>query len=304
MTEDSEKAAAISDAPTSGSDAIADSPTPKTMEQQAIEDVTDLFLRKPLYSIIHGDEDYLAAVEEILEGKAGVDYDNYCVICDQVTPWTLRKFQPRHSGGGAGLGSRYVQAYLPTIRAVNAVCLRRQHFHTYILHVTNSTVQKVGQKPSMADIALGELKAIPGIDKLDRKELGRALGLFAHDSPLGAFVYLRRVFERMIARAHERHKEKHGSFLENWQELRMGERIQALADELPSVVRSNYAVWGLLSKAIHELSDEDAEFLFPLVKAVIFEMLGEEERHRQAAIQSEATRKALASAAGRLTSKQ
>lgn len=155
----------------------------------------------------------------------------------------------------------------------------------------------------MADIALGELKAIPGIEKQDRKELGQALGLFAHDTPLGAFVYLRRVFERMISRAHECHKEKYGSYLENWQKLRMGERIVALSDALPSVVQSNSAVWSLLSKSIHELSDEDAETLFPLMKTVIFEMLGEEERHRQAAIQSEATRKALAKAAGRLNSK-
>jgi|GEM_PF-4268002 len=271
------------------------------MANNAAQDVIELFLRRPLYAKIEGEGDYLEAVEKVLEGKASVDFDNYCVICNQVTPWTLRKFTPRNSGGGSGNGitNRYVQAYLPTIRAVSTVCMRRQHFNTYILHVADSTIQKIGQKPSMADIALGELKAVPGIDKQDRRELGRALGLFSHDTPLGAFVYLRRVFERMIDRAHERHKGKHGSFLENWSGLRMGERIAALADELPSVVQSNYAVWGLLSKGIHELADDDAEMLFPLVKAVIFEMLGEEERHRQAAIQSEATRKALASAAAR-----
>jgi hypothetical protein len=271
----------------------------KTLTQQVADDVVDLFLRRPLYAKLEGDEAYMEALNEVLDGKAGVDFDNYCVTCEQVTPWTLRKYQPRNSGGGAGLTTRYVQEFLPTIRAVNTVCLRRKHFYTYVIHVAGSTAQKIGQKPSMADIAFGELKAIPGIDKQDRKELGRALGLFAHDTPLGAFVYLRRVFERMIGRAHERHAEKSGSALENWADMRMGDRISALADELPSVVQSNSAVWSLLSKGIHELSDDDAETLFPLVKAVIFEMLGEEERHRQAALQSEATRKALASAAAR-----
>lgn len=260
----------------------------------------ELFLQKPLYAKIEGDDPYMEQVEKVIDGEANVDFDNYCVHCEQVTPWTLRKFSVRNSGGGSGsFGARYVQAPLPTIRAVNAVCMRRQHFHTYVLHVRDGAVQKIGQRPSMADIALGELKGIPGINKQDRKELGRALGLFAHDTPLGAFVYLRRVFERMIARAHERFKEMHGAYLENWNDLRMGERIGALADALPTVVQSNSAVWGLLSRGIHELSDEDAETLFPLVKAVIFEMLGEEERQRQAAIQSEATRKALASAAAR-----
>ena len=304
MTDESTKNPDTAEPTVSVSLTIDDNSTEISLEQQVIEDVLELFLRKPLYAKISGDEDYISAVKEVLAGNADVNYDNYCVICDQVTPWTLKKLITANSGGGAGLGRLYVQAYVPTIRAVNTVCLRRQHFHTYILHVADSTVQKVGQKPSMADIALGELKAVPGIEKQDRKELGRAIGLFAHDTPLGAFVYLRRVFERMIARAHERHKDNHGSFLQNWQELRMGERIQALADELPKVVQSNYAVWGLLSKGIHELADEDAEVLFPLLKAVILEMLGEEDRHRQAVVQSEATRKALASAAERLDKKQ
>lgn len=299
MTDDPDNALDTSEPPISGSGPPAGDQIEKPTLQHVAEEVIDLFLRKPLYAKLVGDDDYIAFLEQVINGNASADFDNYCVICDQITPWTLRKFQVRNSGGGSGPTSRYVQDYVPTIRAVNAVCLRRQHFHTYILHVTDSTAQKVGQRPSLADISLGELKAIPGIEKQDRKELGRALGLFAHDTPLGAFVYLRRVFERMIDRAHQRFKGKHGNFIENWNDLRMGDRIAALTDELPSVVQENYAVWRLLSKGIHELSDEDAEILFPLLKAVIFEMLGEEDRHRQAAIQSDATRKALTSAAAR-----
>lgn len=306
MTDDTRTADNAPDKPTPDSQSLSSQPVSVPVKHNPSQDIIDLFLRKPLYSKIEGNEEYIESIEKILEGDKKIDFDSYCANCDQITPWTLSKFNVKNSGGGSGYGmaSRYTQEYLPTIRAVNTVCLRRQHFYTYILYVKDSTVQKIGQMPSMADIAFGELKAIPGINKNDRKELGRALGLFAHDTPLGAFVYLRRVFERMITRAHERHKEKHGGYLENWNDLRMGERIAALADELPSVVQSNYAVWGLLSKGIHELSDNDAEMLFPLVKAVIFEMLGEEERHRQAAIQSEATRKALASAAARFNSPQ
>lgn len=271
----------------------------KSLDSAAAEEIIEVCVRKPLYTKITGTPEYILAVSSALEGKTPVNYDNYCPICEMVTPWTFRKFNVRNSGGGSGLVggvARHVQEYLPNIRAVNTVCLRQQHFHTYIFHVGDEQIQKIGQRPSMADIAFGELKSIPGILKDDRRELGRALGLFAHDTPLGAFVYLRRVFERMIVRASERYTEKNGSLPEKWSELRMGDRIAALSAELPSVVQSNYAVWGLLSKGIHELSDEDAENLFPLLKAVIFEMLGEEERHRQAALQSEATRKALASA--------
>lgn len=302
MTNQADDAAKPSDTPAAHSGAADALPEPQRTWQRAGKDIIDLFLRKPLYKKIEGNQDYVNAVDAIIDGLGSVDFDNYCIFCDRTTPWTVRKYNPKTTGGGVGSpGPRYVQPSLPKIRVVHAVCMRRQHFYTYVLHVEDGVIQKIGQKPSMADIALQELKTIPGINSEDRSELGRALGLFAHDTPLGAFVYLRRVFERMIARAHEGHKTKFGD-VQSWNELRMGERIAALADELPEVVRSNSGVWSLLSKGIHELSDEDAQALFPLVREVIFEMLSEEERHRQAAIQSVATRKALAGAVARFRS--
>jgi hypothetical protein len=73
----------------------------------------------------------------------------------------------------------------------------------------------------------------------------------------------------------------------------MGDRVKALGNALPAQVTANAGVFALLSKGIHELSDEDAEALFPLIKAVIFQMLGDEERHRQEAKAREETSKAL-----------
>lgn len=188
MTEKTNMAPDASAAATASPETLAAQPNPKSAEKQAAEDIIDLFLRKPLYATIKGDEEYMKEVENILEGNAKIDFDNYCGVCDQVTPWTLRKYTPRNSGGGSGggsgLGGRYVQAYLPNIRAVNTVCMRRQHFHTYVLHLAGSTAQKIGQKPSMADIALGELKAIPGIEKQDRRELGWRSGCSLTTRPL------------------------------------------------------------------------------------------------------------------------
>lgn len=301
MTDKAEKHAEEPTTALASPPVATDDPAPTPVERHPVDEVVDLFLKRPLYAKIEGDAEFIKAVEAVFEGTTVANYDSYCRECDQITPWTVRRVIPRISGGGTpGISARYTDPVPPSIRAVNAVCLRRQnHVQTYIVHVKGLTVQKIGQRPSMGDLAHGELRAIPGIQKQDRTELGRALGLFAHDTPLGAFVYLRRVFERMITRAHERHIEKHGGPLENWKDLKMGERTGALADELPSVVNTNAAVWGLLSKGLHELTDEDAATLFPLVKAVILEMLGEEERHRQSAIQKEATRRALAEAATR-----
>lgn len=259
-----------------------------------------LLIESPLYAKIEGDADLFEQIDLIISAKGNLEFDLYCVRCKQVTPWAIRPYVSANSGGGSG--SRYQsQIYVPTVKVVNAVCLRKQHFNTYVLSRHSLIVQKIGQMPSMADMAFGELKAIPGIGSQDRKELGRALGLFSHDTPLGAFVYLRRVFERMILRAHEQFKEDTGAYIDDWQTLRMGERIKALGSALPGDVSKNAGVFGLLSRGIHELSDEDAEVLFPLVKAVIFQMLGDEERHRQSAIERRETQIALQAAIARHT---
>lgn len=278
--------------------ALIISKRPKRAE--AADLMRKLLIESPLYAKIEGEADLFEEIDLIIETKSALEFDLYCVKCSQVTPWAIKPYVSANSGGGSG--SRYqTQMYVPTVKVVNAVCLRKQHFNTYILHRYSLVVQKIGQTPSMADMAFGELKAIPGIGSQDRKELGRALGLFSHDTPLGAFVYLRRVFERMILRAHEQFKEETGAYITDWQTLRMGERIRALGSTLPGDVSQNAGVFSLLSRGIHELSDEDAEVLFPLVKAVIFQMLGDEERHRQAALERRETQIALQAAIARHT---
>ena len=247
---------------------------------QAQADLKDLLLSLPLYAAIEHDEDICRHIEDLLAGLYNMQFDQYCMNCKQLTTWLISPTPSQNVGGGSG--SRYWgQGETPAVRVLSATCLRKQHYHTYVLIRRGGTFQKIGQWPSMADIAFGPLKDITVADPEDRKELGRALGLFAHDTPLGAFVYLRRVFERMITRAYNQYADDHGK-IDGWRDMRMGDRIKALGDALPNEIVANAGVFGLLSKGIHELSDTDAEALFPLVKAVIFQMLGDEQRHLEA----------------------
>lgn len=286
-------------------DAVAHEGAKLSPADQAASLVRDLLLERPLYaSFSEADDEVNEAVGNILSGETHLDFDLYCDTCRQVTPWTIRKLVPHTVGGGSLRASYTVKVARPPIRVIHAVCQRKQHFYTYILFRSDRYVQKIGQRPSMADIAFGELKNIAGINSADRKELGRALGLYAHDTPLGAFVYLRRVFERMVERAHEAHKDQNGSYIDGWRDLRMGERIGALGSTLPVEISQNASVFGLLSRGIHELSDEDAATLFPLVKAVIFQMLGDEERHRQAVLARKETSAALQAAISRYSASE
>ena len=262
---------------------------------EAAELLRDILINKPLYAKVHISDIQSERMEELLNFQAVLEFDLYCASCKQVTPWKIAEYKVQVIGGGSV--GRYRGSPPPLkVHVVKAVCLRKQHFYIYVLHFDKMVLQKIGQKPSMADIAFGQLKGLGTVDPQDRAEMGRALGLFAHDTPLGAFVYLRRVFERMIGRAHESYTAENGGPIPGWADLRMGQRVTALGPSLPKEVSQNAGVFGLLSKGIHELSDGQAETLFPLVKAVIFQMLGDEQRQREAAIARDETNRALQTA--------
>jgi hypothetical protein len=154
-------------------------------------------------------------------------------------------------------------------------------------------VTKIGQSPSTADLAFGEVRTIDkSLDDLDRRELGKALGLYAHDTALGAFVYLRRVFERMVARAYERQAAA-GHPIDGFDGMPMDKRIAALKDELPEKVVKNSVVFSVLSLGLHELTEEQCAKYFPVLKAVLFQMLEQEEHKRKAATTARETDLAL-----------
>jgi hypothetical protein len=145
----------------------------------------------------------------------------------------------------------------------------------------------------LADIAFGELRTIDkSLEPIDRTELGKALGLFSHDSAIGAFAYLRRVFERMIDRSYER-QSKGGHPVEGFAEMRMDEKVAALKDELPDMVVRNSGVFSILSLGLHELTEEQCTKHFPVIKAVLFQMLEQEEHKRKAAMTQQETEAAL-----------
>ena len=74
---------------------------------------------------------------------------------------------------------------------------------------------------------------------------------------------------RLIEEAHVR-----AALSELWDESeyvgsRMGEKINLLADELPEFLVENKAMYSILSKGIHELSEAECLAAFPVVKVGI-----------------------------------
>lgn len=139
--------------------------------------------------------------------------------------------------------------------------------HTLIL-------RKVGQYPSMADMEFFDLQHYKKVLKSQYSELTRALGLYSSGVGIGAFVYLRRIFEQLVEQAHQNCISSTGWDEAAYIQKRFNEKInclekfgeELLPDELVSIKPKLY---GLLSKGIHEYSETDCLELFPYLKSAI-----------------------------------
>ena len=173
------------------------------------------------------------------------------------------------------------------------VCsMNEEHHIDYVVLTTDNSMMKIGQYPSIADMTFPELDAYKHvISKEVRKELGTAIGLFANGVGAGSYVYLRRILERLIDQAKARAGDKVSD--EEFEQARVAERIKMLQGYLPEIFIKNKTIYGILSKGIHELSEEECREYFPVVKECIYQILGMWESERRKKADEDALNKAL-----------
>lgn len=193
----------------------------------------------------------------------------------------------------------------PHIGSVEFYCGRHhtdlKHRLQFFYRIDSVNLMKIGQVPSVADIRLGDFKRFRRVlSEPDRKELTTGIGLYAHGVGIGSFVYLRRLFERQIERAHAEAINDGGWDESLFQRSRMDDRILLLKTRLPEVLVENRAVYGILSKGIHELSDDECKEFFEPVRAAIELILEEQAEKLEREDKVAETRKAIAELSGKL----
>ena len=128
-------------------------------------------------------------------------------------------------------------------------------------------VDKIGMSPSLADLQEPlNRNAAKVLGEQGRREFNRAVGLFAHDIGIGAFVYLRRIFENLINEAASEAIKQGQIKAEDFYASRMDEKIVMLRADLPQFLVDNREWYGIVSKGIHELTEEECKEYFPVVR--------------------------------------
>lgn len=226
------------------------------MENKKFE---DFFFRKSLYDPIgYFDTEFI--IEDILlfEGKI----TGYCPRCQKNTIYVRADIPFNEFSASQFLESGgYTEIHLK--------CIFDDHHQIVVCLMVDAAVedfQKIGQYPSIASLAKNKFKRYRKIlGEQQLKELNTAVGLESHGVGIGAFVYLRRLFENLIAEAHEIQRKLSGWNESDYLKSRMDEKINILKDNLPSKLVEIRSMYGILSKGIHELSEEECLRHFPLV---------------------------------------
>ena len=149
-------------------------------------------------------------------------------------------------------------------------------------------IRKVGQSPSLADLQFFDVGKYRGVlDRNSYSDLTRAIGLNADGIGCGAFLYLRRIFENLVEDAHLKLKnEKSGWDEERYQKSHFDEKIDYIEESgtmiIPDVLKQfKTQIYGVLSKGVHESSDNECMELFPQMKFIIEQLLEEQIRQKE-----------------------
>lgn len=249
-------------------------------------------LKTPLYEIFEYNTDELEKGFDLYQFDE--IFDCYCPECNGHSIFKADYSAPRYYSADAWIDKgRFV---------ISAKCSRdTSHALFFLFEAKGQTIQKIGQLPSLASLHMHDVqKYSKVIEKEYFREFTKAIGLAAHGVGVGSFVYLRRIFETLIEEAH-----KKASLQDHWNEnlylqSRMGERIEMLAHELPDFLIKNKNMYGILSKGIHELSEQDCLNAFPIVKLGIEMILDERIVAKERAKKLEEATKAMQALSGNM----
>jgi hypothetical protein len=187
---------------------------------------------------------------------------------------------------GVGTGKPELPTYLrpgaaPEIHEVSLTCNRdKSHTLVAIFRVGPDAIIKIGQYPSLADLAQDELREHRRVLGTYYSEFRSAVGLAAHGVGIGAFVYLRRVFENLLREAEAEGLQSGAVTAEELEGARRtDEKISVLSGVLPPLLVENRSLYGILSKGLHELTEEECRAHFGVVRAGIEIILEDKVHH-------------------------
>lgn len=236
----------------------------------AVPSFPDFCLNTPLYLSFAFNQKDLSKLRDIYLYEGHLDC--YCLECKQSSVFK------------SDVGSRFDEPPFSFFTNSKNIITEREftcsrektHKLIFYFRFHNRTVTKIGQNPSLADLATYDIrKYIKVLGQERYAEFSKAVGLISHGVGIGSFVYLRRIIEQLIEEAHKTKVNSTGWDEEKYKKCRTSEKIEMLKDSLPDVFVENKPVYPILSKGIHDLEEQECLDAFDVIRGCIELILDE-----------------------------
>lgn len=254
------------------------------MDDRKLPTAYEIFTKTSLYEEYEVRDKDVNDLAEIIYFQGKIDI--YCVSCRGYSTYIgMQTIPSQYSkkglaakmviAKGASVGGSIRELIIDSnVFNVRLQCARNEHHVIHYIFLISTklkkindkpsiyhTIQKIGQYPSLADLNIPHIdKYIPILSKQDKQEFVKAIGLAAHGVGVGAYVYLRRIFENLIESARNDAIEQK-SWSEELQskyiESRVKDKIQLLKNSLPDFIVEHPEMYSLLSKGVHELAEDE-----------------------------------------------
>ncbi|HEY5124693.1 MAG TPA: hypothetical protein VIK14_13260 [Ignavibacteria bacterium] len=171
-------------------------------------------------------------------------------------------------------------------------CTRNgNHILIVFFVIQDNKLFKIGQYPSELDLTQKNFyKYNRLIDKKIVNEVRTSLILKGHNFNVASLIYLRRAYEFMIEECHQIKLKENGWDENKYIGIRNEDKIELLKELLPEKFIKHKSMYGILSKAIHQLEDDECKeaykILFPIF-ILIFDEIKFKKESQQAEIEIE-----------------
>jgi len=245
---------------------------------ESLPSAQDYFVKLGLYSTFEFDDRDLDKLDQIL--YYGGSLDSFCLECKENSVFTPFFNTQEEINNGLHLTSQR-RKYETGFHGKKYYCSRNKkhvHYFASVINIsrgfTGHTLTKVGQYPSIADIAENEIKQFKKILGAYYSDLSKAIGLFSHGIGAGSYVYLRRIIENFVVKpAYELASISEKWEDEKYQSVRFKEKMNLLKIYLPPLLVNNPHLYSIVSKGIHDLSEDECKTYFPVLKESIMLIL-------------------------------
>lgn len=164
---------------------------------------------------------------------------------------------------------------------LNFHCTSKHKHKMYVIfHLTeNGYITKMGQYPSIMDFEkYNNLDEVFGKDNISKKDFRTATILKTHNYGVAAFLYLRRIFERLIFLKAETAISEGLLKKEDFEKKKIQDKIKQLHDigKIPDYLNENKTfIYGILSKGLHQLTEKECLANYDPLKESILIILKE-----------------------------